>query len=46
MASLKGNESKEAFIVEDMENRDDVQEKHTEPLEDLEELNIDPSRPE
>lgn len=45
VASLKGKDSKEALIIEDMEERDDVQLKQTRLSKDLEELNIDPNCP-
>lgn len=45
-ATLKGKESKEALVIDDMENRDNVQLEQTVLVEDLEELNIDPNCPE
>lgn len=45
MASLKGKELREALIINDMDDRDDVQSKQIELAKDLEEINIDPKRP-
>lgn len=44
VASLKGKESKDTLIIDDLENREDTQLKQTRPVEDLEELNIDPNK--
>lgn len=46
VTSLKGKESREALVIEDMEDRDDDQLRRTRPVEDLEELGIDPNHPE
>lgn len=46
MASLKGKESREALVIEDMEDRDDDQLGRTGPAKDLEGLGIDPDHPE
>lgn len=46
VTSLKGKESREALIIEDMEDRDDDQLRRTGPTEDLEELRINPNHPE
>lgn len=41
---MKGKESKEALIIDYMENKDDIQLQQTGLAEDLAELNINPSR--
>lgn len=46
VTSLKGKESREALVIEDMEDRDDDQLRRIGPAEDLEELGIDPNHPE
>lgn len=45
VTSLKGKESREVLIIEDMEDRDYDQLRRTGPTEDLEKLDIDPNHP-
>lgn len=44
MTSLKGKKLKEALIIDDSKDREDVLLKQTRPADNLEELNIDPNK--